>query len=155
MEIPITSTHLTYTELNTVTAQVGTKKKEKALDNLSFPTDDTPKGRALIKAGATRAVAYETMVNGLAAESMTVDKFGAEHMTPDHGSRLKAAELISRLNGDLKTTEVSIDNRVVYINVTPSDLELFIKVVSDIKDEIRGLRANGRQTGEVIDVNAE
>ena len=115
----------------------------------------TPTGKkelALEKAGATREVAYNTMVSALSAESMTVDKFGDEHMTPDHGSRLKAAELISRLNGDLKT-DVVVDSRVVTVTGVPASvLGDLLHMVKDVSVQLRALRGSGQQTGEVIDV---
>lgn len=107
---------------------------------------------ALEKAGATREVAYKTMVDGLEAESMTVDKFGDEHMTPDHSSRLKAAELISRLNGDLKT-ETIVDNRTVNISgVGAESIGVLLHMVKDVAEQLRALRSSGQQTGEIIDV---
>lgn len=121
-------------------------------------TIDEPVGKkeiALSKAGATREVSYKTMVEALKAESMTVDKFGDEHMTADHSSRLKAAELISRLNGDLKT-DVTVDNRVVNISgVGKEALETLLHMVKDVAEQLRGLRAGGQQTGEIIDITAD
>lgn len=108
---------------------------------------------ALSKAGATREIAYNTMVSALTAESMTVDKFGDEHMTPDHSSRLKAAELISRLNGDLKT-ETTIDNRTVNINgINAEAVTSLLHMVKDVAEQLASLRSSGRQTGEIIDVS--
>lgn len=110
---------------------------------------------ALEKAGATRDVSYKTMVNALEAESMTVDKYGTEHMTPDHSSRLKAAELISRLNGDLKTDTV-IDNRVVNISgISTEVMTGLLHMVKDVADQLRSLRSNGCQTGEILDISVE
>lgn len=110
---------------------------------------------ALTKAGATREIAYTTMVNALTAESMTVDKMGDEHFTPDHQSRLKAAELISRLNGDLRT-DVVVDNRVVNISGVSTEVVTgLLHMVKDVADQLRGLKAGGQQTGEIIDVRAE
>lgn len=111
------------------------------------------KEKALSKAGATRDVAYTTMVSALSAESMTVDKFGDEHMTPDHSSRLKAAELISRLNGDLKT-ETTIDNRTVNINgINTEAVSSLLDMVKDVSLQLQALRTSGQQTGEIIDVS--
>ena len=134
-EIPIKPTQMPMVELIPTEASGVSTKKEKAL----------------VEAGATREIAYKTMVSALEAESMTVDKFGDEHMTPDHSTRIRAAELISKLNGDLKDAP-TVDNRVVNITITPSDLETFTSIVAGVKEEIRGLRDSGRQTGEIIDV---
>ncbi len=124
--------------------------------NEILPIEITSKKElALEKAGATRQVAYATMVAGLEAESMTVDKFGDEHMTPDHSSRLKAAELISRLNGDLKT-ETTIDNRVINIqSIDTTAMGVLVNMVRDMTEQFKMLRVSGQQTGEIIDVRAE
>lgn len=135
---------------------------EMPIDSTQMPTvelcpedEPTPTGKkqlALIKAGATREIAYKTMVDGLEAESMTVDKFGSEHFTPDHSSRLKAAELISRLNGDLKT-ETTIDNRTVNITgVSNEAVSELLHMVKDVANQLVAIRTNGQQTGEIIDV---
>lgn len=133
---PLDSTTLTNTALEAVETGGVLTKKELALE----------------RAGATREVAYQTMVSGLTAESMTVDKFGDEHMTPDHSSRLKAAELISRLNGDLRT-DVTVDNRVVNISLGSDGLVALTEMVRDVSAQLAALRASGQQTGEVIDVS--
>ena len=112
---------------------------------------ETNKEIALRAAGATREASYKTMVEGLQAESMTVDKFGDEHMTPDHSSRLKAAELISKLNGDLKDSP-TVDNRVVNISIGSEGLEALVEMVRDVGEQLRVLRESGQQTGEIIDV---
>lgn len=110
------------------------------------------KDTALAKAGATRKVAYETMVAGLRAKTMTLDKFGQEHFSDDHTSRLRAAELISKLNGDLKT-ETTVDNRVVNISGVSEDVVRgLIQVVDDVGKQLTALRTSGKQTGEIIDV---
>jgi hypothetical protein len=136
MEIPITSTQLNAVELlHQEPTGVLTKKES-----------------ALVRAGATREVAYKTMVAGLEAESMTVDKFGDEHMTPDHSSRLKAAELISRLNGDLKDSP-TVDARQITINgISGEAVETLLHMVSDVSKQLSALRTSGQQTGEIIDI---
>ena len=135
-EIPINQSTLPQVALPTSVETTHTGKKELALE----------------KAGATRERAYMTMVAGLEAESMTVDKFGDEHMTPDHGSRLKAAELISRLNGDLKE-QPSIDARSVTINVGAESVTELLNMVADVAQQLRNLKTSGQQTGEILDVS--
>ena len=109
------------------------------------------KEKELVRAGATREVAYKKMVEALDAESMTVDKFGDEHMTPDHGVRLRAAELISKLNGDLK--EVVVDNRTynTLIQASTEEIKAFSDMVEDVQRQLANLRVNGKQTGDIID----
>lgn len=105
---------------------------------------------ALSRAGATREVAYKAIVEGLNSETMVLDKFGNEHYTPDTTSRLRAAEMISKLNGDLKndgaTTQVSIN-----IGATPDEIKALIDMADDVKRQVASLRTSGRQTGDIID----
>lgn len=106
---------------------------------------------ALNKAGATREVAYKAYVEGLGAEVMTLDKFGGEHFAPDHSNRLRAAELISKLNGDLKTDNV-IENKIVNISVGRDSVNKLMEMVADVSKQLEMLRNNGQQTGEIIDI---
>ena len=109
---------------------------------------------SLQKAGATREVAYKAMVEALGAESMSLDKFGDEHMSPDHGARLRAAEMISKLHGDMK--EVVVDNRTynTMIQASPEEMGVFIEMVKDVQGQLERLTRSGHQTGEVV-VDAE
>lgn len=112
----------------------------------------TRKEVALVKAGATREVAYKSFVEALGAETMSLDKFGDEHFAPDHSTRIRAAEMISKLNGDLKA-ETVVDNRVVNISgVNAEALGGLVQMVSDVKLQLESLRESGRQTGEILDV---
>lgn len=110
------------------------------------------KSTQLEKSGATREASYKAIVGGLTATKMTVDKFGIEHIEDDHTSRLRAAEMIARLNGDLKTDTV-IDNRQVTITIGKEDLVPLIDMVKDVNKQLLQLKDSGRQTGEIIDVN--
>lgn len=125
-------------------------------DNSLIPQENLSKKElALTKAGATREASYKTMVDGLSATTLTIDKYGDEHEHPDHNVRLKSAELISRLNGDLKT-ETTIDNRSVTINTDGVSTEIIkgmMAMVEDVKNQLDALRVNGRQTGDIIDVS--
>ena len=135
---PTISTQMTHIEQSPVGTVETTGKKE----------------LALIKAGATREISYKTMVAALEAESMTVDKFGDEHMTPDHSTRIRAAELISRLNGDLKDAP-TVDNRTVNINVGNEAMDGLLHFVKDMAYQLKSLRTDGKQTGEIIDLQVE
>jgi len=115
-----------------------------------LPTNNK-KESALIKAGATREVAYKAMVEGLNAESMTVDKYGDEHMTPDHQARLKAAEMISRLHGDLKAEGGSNTTYNTVIQSSSEEMKVFSEMIKDVKEQLDGLVMSGRQTGDVLD----
>lgn len=113
----------------------------------------TKKELALQSAGATREIAYKKMVEALEANTMTLDKFGEEHFAADHSSRLKAAELISKLNGDLKT-ETVIDNRTLNMSCIPTEVvEGLLHMVKDVATQLQALRTSGQQTGEIIDIN--
>lgn len=106
---------------------------------------------ALERAGATREAAYRTMVEALNAEVMTIDKFGDEHTAPDHGARIRAAEMISKLHGDMK--EVVVDNRTynTVIQASAEEVGMFMKMLGGVKEQLEKLRVSGRQTGEVVD----
>lgn len=108
---------------------------------------------ALKKAGATREAAYKVMVEALGAETLVVDKFGDEHRAEDHGARLKAAEMISKLNGDMK--EVVVDNRTynTLIQATPEEIKVFMEMVEDVRGQLERLESSGHQTGEVRNNN--
>lgn len=112
----------------------------------------TKKDIALQKAGATREVAYKTMVEGLSATITKYDRDGDSlGEQPDYSTRLKSAELISRLNGDLK--ENVVDNRVVNISgVSAEAMSGLLAMVADVKEQLLALRTSGRQTGEIIDI---
>lgn len=106
---------------------------------------------ALEKAGATREAAYKAVVNGLTARKMTVDKFGEEHYEEDTTNQLRAAEIISKLNGDIKN-ETVIDNRQVHISVGKEDIKPLLEIVANVNAQLAALKASGRQTGEIIDI---
>ncbi len=114
----------------------------------------TPKEIRMEKAGATREAAYKAVVDGLSAEVMTLDKYGAEHTAPDNSTRIRSAEMILKMRGDIKP-ENSVDARVynTQINITPEELKVFSGIVNSMKEEIKNLRGSGRQTGEIIDVS--
>lgn len=113
------------------------------------PTDK--KSLAMANAGATREAAYKAVVAGLTAQKMTVDKFGEEHYEADTTNQLRAAEIISKLNGDIKNDTV-IDNRQVHISVGKADLEPLLAIVENVNKQLSSLRSSGRQTGEIIDI---
>lgn len=95
------------------------------------------------EAGASRAASYRVLAESLTAYDVVLDKFGGEHEVPNHGARLKAAETIARMNGDIKPSgEISIVQNT--INITDERLEELMKEYG--KPRIL------RQSGEVIDV---
>lgn len=112
------------------------------------PLGETKREVALNTAGATKKVAYEKVVSKLDAKSLTVDKFGDEHISDDNTTQLRAAELILRLHNDIKP-DGSVTNTVVHttINVTGAEMQGYI-------EEARRLRVldSKQQTGEIIDI---
>lgn len=98
---------------------------------------------ALNTAGATKKIAYTKVVEKLDAKSITVDKYGEEHISDDNPTQLRAAELILRLHNDIKP-----DGSVTVVNNT-------VTISSDefkrILEDDRKVRQVG-QTGEIIDV---
>lgn len=122
------------------------------MDNLS--TTDK-KESAMIAAGATREAAYGAVVRGLTAKKLILDKMGDEHYEEDTTNQLRSAEIISRMNGDLRP-ETVVDNRVVNISGVPNDVVSgLLHMVKDVADQLRSLRVSGRQTGEIIEITAE
>lgn len=112
------------------------------------------KENSMIKAGATREESYKAIVRGLTCKKMTVDKFGEEHYEDDTTNQLRSAEIISRMNGDLRP-ETMVDNRVVNISGIPSEaIVSLVDMVKDVSQQLASLRVSGRQTGEIIDVDA-
>lgn len=109
------------------------------------------KNTAMAEAGATREAAYKAVVAGLTAKKMTVDKFGDEHFEEDTTNQLRAAEIISKLNGDIKT-DITVDNRQVHVSVGKADLAPLLEIVANVNAQLESLKRSGRQTGEIIDV---
>ncbi len=114
----------------------------------------SPKDLAMINAGATREASYKAIVSGLTCQKMTVDKFGEEHWEPDTTNQLRSAEIISRMNGDLKP-DTLVDNRSVTVNtngVSSAELREFMDMIGSVKQQLLGLKDSGSQTGEIIDI---
>lgn len=104
------------------------------------------------KSGATRELAYRTIVEACTAETMTLDKFGDEHFAPDHSTRVRAAEMIAKMRGDIRP-EVVVDNRQVTVTGVPSDVvAALVELARDVASQLKALSTSGRQTGEIIDV---
>lgn len=108
---------------------------------------------ALNKAGATREAAYKAYVEALSATVVKYDRDGeclGENI--DHATRIKAADSISRLNGDMKDV-LTVDNRVVNISgVSDEVVKGLMDMVRDVSEQLAQLNGSGRQTGEIIDV---
>lgn len=65
---------------------------------------------ALEKSGLKRESYCLALVNALTSNKIIFDKFGRDHIEPDTPNRLKAAEIIAKLLGDLKPENI-VDNR--------------------------------------------
>lgn len=125
------------------------------VEAIDTPLVETKKDLAMHKAGASREASYKAMAEGLKARRVSVQKDGSTVDEPDHMTRLKAAEMIARVNGDMKQSEVTVDNRKVNITGVPSEMVTsLLAMVSDVKAQIEGLRSSGRQTGDIIDTVA-
>lgn len=111
------------------------------------------KQEALENSGATRERAYKTMVEGLTSVITIIDKLGEEHSMPDTSNRLKSAEMIARLYGDMKNDNV-VETKTVELRVSGSVSELaeLIRITQEVKEDIATRYGRGGQTGEVIDV---
>lgn len=125
--------------------------------NEILPTEESPKLKAMSKAGATREVGYKVMVEGLNAVKTIDTIIDGERKTieePDHNVRHKFMDSFLRSIGDIKP-ELSVDNRQVKINMTgvsPESVAGLLSMVSDVKMQLASLKRDGRQTGEIIDV---
>lgn len=108
------------------------------------------KENALAKAGATRELAYRTYVEATKATITRYDKYG-EFLgeEPDHSTRVRAADSISRLNGDLKEEVGVAGNINVVINIGASALKELVDLVRDVNDQLS--RNDGKQSGAIID----
>lgn len=109
---------------------------------------------ALQKAGATREASYKAIVAGLTCQKMTLDKFGEEHWEADTTNQLRSAEIIARMNGDLRP-DTLVDNRQVNVTLGGVSTEILtgmLEMVADVKKQLAGLKGSGHQTGEIIDI---
>lgn len=126
------------------------------MTNLPAEASLTRKELALNKAGATREAGAKAIAEALhATKIIQLDKFGTTAEEPDHAMRLKAEELRARYVGDLKPDNSPVTN-VAVVNttgVTPSMIQGMIDMISSVDFQLRGLKASGSQTGEIIDVN--
>ena len=113
----------------------------------------TKKELAIEKSGARRELAYGKLVEMTSAKNVILDKFGGEHEVPDNPTQLRAAELILKVNNDLKEGGILVENKTINVAVSPEALKDMLHMVKDVADQLRGLRSNGRQTGEIIDVS--
>ena len=106
------------------------------------------KQEVMEKVGATRVASLTAVVDGLSATKMTIDKYGEEHIEPDHNIRLKSAEMIARMNGDIKP-DGTISN--TQVNIACSSAE-----IKELMEFVNGRRVGsvrGQQSGEIIDVH--
>lgn len=112
------------------------------------------KEKALEKAGATRELAYRTYVEGCNATITKYDRDGdCIGEQPDYATRIKAADSISRLNGDLKDAPL-VDARTVTVSgLDTSAIAGLLHMVNDVAEQLASLRQSGRQTGEIIDIS--
>lgn len=113
------------------------------------------KDLALKTAGATRELAYKTLVEACQATIIKYDRDG-EYLgeQADYATRVKAAESISRLNGDLRE-QVMVGANVTVINIGSDALQGLMIMVKDVAEQLSALRTSGQQTGEIIDIQNE
>lgn len=113
--------------------------------------NEDKKIEVLNKAGATREAGARVIADAMVANRTTVDKYGDEHVEPDHTIRLRAEELRAKYTGDIKP-DGTVSNQTVVIQVGTDAVKELIGMVSDVRLQIAALRTDGRQTGEIIDV---
>lgn len=118
------------------------------MDILPIETEPITKREvALNTAGATKKVAYAKIVEKLDAKSITVDKYGEEHISDDNTTQLRASELILRLHNDIKPDGAVTNILVTGPICTSAEMIQYV-------EENRRLRTPKprQQTGEIIDV---
>lgn len=121
-------------------------KHVNTLETIS-PVPTSNKELILNKAGATRERGAIVIAEAMVANKMTVDKYGEEHIEPDHAMRLRGEELRARETGDIKP-EGSVVNTQVNITCSSAEIKELMEFVNS-----RRVRDNTRtQTGEIIDV---
>jgi len=76
--------------------------------NMSKPLVSSSIAEVSNRIGLTKDKCVVTILDGLDADNETVDQFGRPHASPDHRTRLKAAELGLRLHGELKSDHTTI-----------------------------------------------
>src|ERR1700741_633590 len=122
-----------------------------SIDNISMEIL-SPKEQKMALVGLTREKAYKKLVDMHDAKVMTLDKFGGEHFAPDNPTQLRAAEMLLKMTGDIKP-ETLIDNRQVNLSGISTELVTgLLHMVKDVAEQLKLLRTNGQQTGEIIDV---
>lgn len=107
--------------------------------------------KAMETAGASREECYKTMVRGLTAKTMIIDKFGEEHEAEDTTNQLRAAELITKAYGDWKDN-IGTSGTQVIINVGADAIAELVRMASDVRNQLNNLGSSGQQTGEIIDI---
>jgi len=105
--------------------------------------DNDNKLTVMTTAGATREKSWEAIAGALEATKMTLDKFGEEHIEPDHNTRLRAAELIAKATGDIKP-DGAVTNNVVTIGISADEFKALLLSAGKVSDS--------GQSGEIIDV---
>jgi len=140
---------------NTVTIMTNTTTSMSATtSSTSVQTTDNNISKqelALIKAGATRERGAAAIAEALVATKMTIDKYGEEHIEPDHAMRLRAEEIRAKMVGDIKPDGGVVNNSVV-IGISADEFKALLmtarKNVVDVKIE------NGGQSGDIEYVDA-
>lgn len=109
---------------------------------------------ALNNSGATREAAYRAYADALSATTIKYDRDGESMGAhPDYQTRIKAADSISRLNGDMKA-DGSVTVQTINISVGKEEIKALLNMASDVREQLSQLKVSGKQTGEVIDVQA-
>lgn len=117
-------------------------------------TESTLRDLALMN--GLRKLQYEKMIEGMnAVRKEEVYKDGERVVVeyPDYNVQHKFWSDSLRVTGDIKP-EVAVDNRKVSITIPASAVGELLGMVKDVNGQLRKLKEEGHQTGEVIDVEA-
>ena len=100
------------------------------------------------RAGATRERSWRAVAEALVAEKITVDKFGDEHVEPDHNTRLRAAEMIAKATGDIRADTGGVTNTQINISCSKEEVNNLLTFMQSTKARESAIE----QSGEIIDV---
>lgn len=115
----------------------------------------TPRELRMKECGLNAELAYKKLVEMHSAQTMTLDKFGGEHFSPDNPTQLRAAEMLLKMRGDIKPDE-TIGTKIVNVSgITTEAVTNLLSMLKAASDRMVSNKINGRQTGEIIDVETE
>jgi len=112
----------------------------------------TSKELRMRDAGLTRESAYKKVLEMQSAQVMTLDKFGGEHFAPDNATQLRATEMVLKMTGDIKPDDGGNSHTTGVSGINEEAISGLLNMFKSALDRMEAMKSNGRQTGEIIDV---